>query len=237
MSVWYITILSVSDTGQITNYKIQHIFKDYNEMFDWFAYDKSSKNLWTYGTYRYDVLVDNQNLTGLDTKTDAHINSYGLYYTQSLRNIMLYDVDKDSIIDIRKYQNEILSHVHTAKRLTVHEQKRRKSRKQGRTHKKHYGYRNSTAKHGGLRKSMKINRALRQNDVGSIYNIPIKLYRGNAGDVYWDCYRKNIENNWKEKKVRKQWQYHQDISCKSHYKNLSKYCDDSWIIEQENDTW
>lgn len=222
MSIWYIRILSVSNTGQITNYKIRNIFKDYDEMFNWFAYDKSSKNIYTNGTYRYDTIVANQNLTGLDKYLSTYVN----YYIFHLRNTMLYDVSNNIIIDIRKYKTEIISHIHTAQQFTNYEISHKKKPKHYRTHISYYGYR---TKHSCLDKSARVNRTLSQKDIENEYNIPIKLYRGNK-DVLRN-YRKKVENNWKQKKVRKQWQYHQDISCKSHYKNLSNYCDDSWEME------
>lgn len=218
MSIWYITILSVSGVGQVTDYRIYKIFKNIDEMLNWFAYDyNSSKSCVEHSTYRYNTLMHNQNLTGLDTKTVSRITPYGISYSQILRDSMLYDVDNNSVIDIRKFQNEIKSHMYKAQRLTDYDIKHKKNPRQQRTHKKHYGYRNSQSKHGGLIKSARINRILSQDDVENIYGVSIKLCRGNSGEFCFDRYRKNIENNWKEKKVRKQWQYHKNVSCKYHY--------------------
>ena len=239
MSIWYIKILSVSDKGQITNYMIQERFQDFDELLDWFAYDyKQSNERYVYLTYRYQIVVENQNLTGLDTKIHTEVSSYFPYnvcVTLQLRNIMIYDVTHNKIIDIRKYRQEILSHVPTAKYMTEYYKSHRKSRskRQYRTHKKHYGYRSSYSNRPSLEKVEKINRTLSRQDFDDDYSVNIKFYRGNSG-IYHD-YIRTIENNWKQKKIRKQWQYHKSVSCKSHYQYRSKYCDDSWSLDDTED--
>lgn len=262
MSILYLKLKSINSKGQFVDYKIFDIFKDIDEMLDWFAYGfdnanrkpiiADSENNFRYKdgsvdypmNVRYENFVSCQNLTGFD-KVSSLLTPYEIrklhydfdepsndffYKYESLRENVLYDSDNNRIIDIRNYAAQIISHICSMKEYSdwAYCNRRRSISYQNRTHTHgFYGYHwYGERKIESLQKSYYID----PEDIPDGINVVI--YRqSNAFQHKSSNHKKS--NSWKDNKVRKQWQWHKNVSCKSHYSSRSKYCDDSWIDYEE----
>ena len=256
MSILYIKLKSVNNDGQFIDYKIHNIFKDINEMLDWFAYgfyinkdyypmkrvivDSDYNFRYQDGSSdytindRYENFLNAQNLTGFDTKSTL-LYSHDIYIDfdfsesyQYLRENVLYDIKEERIMDIRNYAKDIISHINTAKMHTKWQSSYNNSLNSNkhRTHIPGYYYHFRNFRRELIDKTYYI-------DLDEIPNgINIKLYRqDNRFQKRSRGHKK--PNSWKDKKVNKQWQWHKKCSSKSHYIAKSKYCDNSWINFEE----
>ena len=215
--ILYIKILSVSKKGFVCDYTIKEVFTDMQEMFKWFAY--SAKTLPEREVSdRYDVYIWEQNLTGSDTVTECvAYDERGPVFVRRLRSYMLYDTSTESVIDLRKYVEDIKKNKPFAIRQTKYCKSKKRNKRTGRRHKKGFEFRRTSMYRGT------VSRYAESNKVDGT-NIQLKPYRGNKNSD-WE-FVAVVENNWKQRKVRKQWQWH--IKGASKFKPRSKYCDSSW---------
>ena len=208
-----IAIHSINENGDITSYTTTNLFRDEAEMIRWFAADYSIAAEHS----RYEYHLDNQWLSKDDICLDA---AYP-------RRVALIELGRDCadndwckmrILDIRNYERAIArcrmsgnSIAQTRWQNTV------LSRKpvMGRTHSKYSGY---IRARGSMFKSSLVCRY--KGDDWDIYDnedfdssiilcpMPDTNVRHSSSRDMWDDGWSTRENNWKQRKVRHQWQWH-----------------------------
>lgn len=218
MSILHIRIRETDNQYCITDYEILNIFRDTKEMMRWFAYDYDEHYSPMFQT-RFEKLVKNQNLSGKDTMSAGYDGDNTFY----LRDQFLYDNSQNRTLDIRNYESGIQHCCNISIMRTEWDQRqRRRNKKQG---KKHQTYRRYYK-----------NIAMYRNDLiltdkcicDPETQVLPPIHSTKQYDHWYKTFGKT-ENNWKNRKIRHQWQYHTDISYTSHHKSIEKGCGDDWI--------
>lgn len=239
----------------MVNNAVNEVFKDVNEMLDWFAYGfyvdfgyrtkhvhlkpmiVDSDNTFRYvnGSIavnkRYEEMCEYQNLTGNDAKAPSILNILN-HEVAFYRDRVLYDTVEKRVLDIRNYTTGIISHIHSAKENTDrYIDAWRKSRLTNNRNRPHVpGYYNHWC---DCRRRELIDKSYYIDPDDIPDDVNVKLCR--QDNRYQKRSRGHKKpNSWKDKKIRKQWQYHANVTCKSHYSyDESNYCSNDWIEEVE----
>ena len=231
MSIYYILIEEFDESGNPVKSRTVEVFKDEKEMIKWFAYNYDNE----YG--RYHRMLNSQRCC----KGDVFVSEYRYIpetnctvpQKYAYRHHMLYDADSDRVLDIRNYKNEIARASGTAvfrtEQACLYRERfsaswrHKHGRKRGRKHHKSGHYKRVAF---GKNNILRSDKRFGQYEMTELYdgcgNSEIKCsfpsrIRGKARMKelgWWDDYYAPTENNWKEKRIRNQWQYH----MKGHYK-------------------
>ena len=233
MSIFYIIIKDFDPDGTPVSSKTIELFKDENEMINWFAYgyeneySRYQRMLSSQRCCKNDVFVSkykNVPINDLFPGRDNIIRMLPCQY--SFRNHMLYDADNCRILNVRNYESKIANASHNAIRDTEYTCRYREKqyalwrhthgRRRGRSHQKSGHYKKITLGKDNIKKSDKRFGQFEQNDTYSnmtanmTCSFPVRV-RGKTRMKkigWWDDYYAPTENNWKEKKIRYQWQFH-----------------------------
>lgn len=195
MSILYIHILAVDSEKHniITDYKLINVFQNTKELTQWLNPE------------RYQTLVQYQNITGKDIDREGYLRPYALYDDQ--RNIFL---------DVRNYMDEETCTQKTEPLLYTQWQTPRRKRKQQLRHQRTV----TRAKNGSMIHDLRrrsdryfpVDTDFDDHSIRLICQVPKPIRASRRTTMCWDGTISKTENNWKDKKIRHQWQYHkQDI--------------------------
>ena len=226
MSIYYIVIDSFNESGDPVKSHTVELFKNEEEMVRWFAYDYDNE----YG--RYHRMLNSQRCC----KGDIFVSEYRYFPESDLsiprkyayRNHMLYDAKTCRILDIRNYETEIVKsatigiynteYVLSYRKRDFAVWKHNHGHKHGKTHQKSGHFKKIALGKNNVKQSDEKFGRYEQEDMSENLSIsklscsfPVQI-RGKTRMKklgWWDDYYASTENNWKEKKIRHQWQYHQ----------------------------
>ncbi len=226
----YIEIIELYPDGDIKEYKTAEVFEDEDELARWFAYDYNSSRHHS----RYQIFLDWQWLCRQDVFRDD--NDY--CHPRNLAIVEEYgETDKNGttkirILNIRNYTELIEKYHHcgntlyrTKKDLAAYYE-RRDHRRNGRAHRKHWGsFRHSNlAKRSLVVKYTGTDWDIEDNEDIAGCKILCRLPKENVSrerSNLWDERWVSIRNNWKQRKVRHQWQWHKPHTGGKRTNNIS----------------
>ncbi len=206
----YIKIIKTELNGDILEFKTIARFNDTDEMCRYFAYSEK----------RYNDYLSRQHLSRCDVDECGDLRPLAL-----IERVGRYKENWASIriLDIRNYDDIINKYRMSGNTLYCNET--RKNKCQGRTHKGGY----DSYKHTAFYKNSLICRYTGTDydieDNEDIQNCVIACTMpsdnvSRTGRDPWDENWIHLENNWKQRKIRHQWQWHKPRACGERNKNV-----------------
>lgn len=213
MSILYLRIKAIDNNGIITDYNIKDKFKDLTEMARWFAHSYNDKY-----ESDYEELIAYQCLCKHDCYLSESFRFEGIRFEWYHRYLVLYDEQYDRFLDIRDYRSLIEKQITNSLTYTeytlslINERRKRIKNNQGRTHSKYHVGKHTKMFKWRIRGKITLNPyyddELNQFDICCSLPFNIRSKLRERADRFESRYYK-VENNWKNKKCRHQWQFHE----------------------------
>jgi hypothetical protein len=221
MSILYIKITETNPDSSVKDYRVEEVFKDGTEMCRWFAYDYHKRleileHGYCLNRTRFSTYIRKQRLCQGDYYHEYDWDYYqgaghriSVYYQ---RTLMLYDDSTDRVLDIRNYIAGIEKHAHDAIEYTEY----RYTESESKRLRRYYNIMTGRPHHteGRIHRKSKYYRPANKFDPNVIVDdeyIPcvVTKPKQNVRLVWYNDFGcKEMENNWKQRKIRHQWQWH-----------------------------
>ncbi len=221
----YITVSASDSKGNISEYSVKETFKDTDEMVAWFAHncaetDYHLRHQWlSAGDTECDFDVFNPVLvprySALIEITRKHSDGVWEYRVLDLRNYIDLITKKRQSTDCQSYRQ-----VHMFNRLSKNKQEQGRTHKGGRASYKHSAFYKQSVKSrytGENTDAVYTDETLVNCDI--VCRIPDTNVR-RAGRDPWDENWAYTENNWKERKIRHQWQWHKPYAGGKRFRDV-----------------
>ena len=223
-------ILYVCFKENSDDFKVLDVFKDEAELVAYFAYDYTATPHPFWGrSNRYNDFVTAQRLSKGDMLEEVSIRGNGYIRRYTYRQYALLEVNIDKtykVLDLRNYKKQIarLAEAGGGIRYTEHitniiEEKNKKYLfRHGKSHKTSRSYRKTS----GFRERYRDHIDNHKEDFEDV-PVNVKMNKVGGKEDPWGDDVSRVENNWKSKKCRSQWQWHKKQNAGSHAKRSAKY--------------
>lgn len=212
-------------------FKVLDVFKDEKELVDYFAYDYTAKPHPFWGrSNRYNDFLSVQRLSKGDMLERVSVRGTGYVRSYAYRQYALLEVNIDNtykVLDLRNYKKQIAKVAeagggvscteHTANAIKKKNEKYFLCR-HGKTHKTSRNYRKTS----GFRERYRDHIDNHKEDFEDV-PVNVKMNKVGGKEDPWGDDVSRVENNWKSKKCRSQWQWHKKQNAGSHAKRSAKY--------------